>query len=144
MLHKQNSCCSHFCFVVTDVVNIFLYLLDKCRKKMLPSLFVAPAREMRCSITEISKPVQGPLQERKCAWESLVKYQSVSVKFVWFIRHCKLLHRAIWFVPSQASVSPAVETKDEWTYRGYYGVSSFAITIGLVDSDNPLLTEGIL
>lgn len=39
---------------------------------------------------------------------------------------------------------PAVETKDEWTYRGYYGVSPFAITIGLVDSDNPLLTEGIL
>lgn len=39
---------------------------------------------------------------------------------------------------------PAAETKDEWTYRGYYGVSSSAITIGLVDSDNPLPTEGIL
>lgn len=38
---------------------------------------------------------------------------------------------------------PAVETKDEWTYRGYYGVSPFSITIGLVDSDNPLLAEGI-
>lgn len=25
---------------------------------------------------------------------------------------------------------PAVETKDEWTYWGYYGVSPFSITIG--------------
>lgn len=25
---------------------------------------------------------------------------------------------------------PAVATKDEWTYRGYYGVSPFSITIG--------------
>lgn len=38
---------------------------------------------------------------------------------------------------------PAAQTKDEWTYPGYYGVSPFFITIGPVDSDNPLLTEGI-
>lgn len=37
----------------------------------------------------------------------------------------------------------AMETKDEWTYWGYYGLSSFSITMGPVDSDNPLLADGI-
>lgn len=32
---------------------------------MLPSLFVAPVQEMRCSITEISKPAQWPATGKK-------------------------------------------------------------------------------
>lgn len=104
--------------------------------------FVSPVWEMRCFIREISELPEGYLQERKCTWGLFVKYKTFSVV-------CMINPELQFAAESDLVCSftgfgfQVIETKDEGTYWGYYRLSSFSITLGPVDSDNPLLAERI-
>lgn len=93
-------------------------------------LFVAPVWEMRYFITEISTPAEGQLQEKKRYTRAACEVPISSCEVCMINPTLQIVAEGDLVCAFPGFCFPAVETKDEWTYRGYYGVSPFSITIG--------------